>query len=167
MRRKVLGRHPFVQRLSCKSRAKASVCKRRHDWNDAVSKGSESVHPRGSPMRSSTKRGFKRGVPSEKFAPGVEIAGAGGKDWQAGHSRAVAAKSSPPDPRFFRLALASRPPVGTLGVGQNRACRSSPGSSLRSPPRDRKESEAGVCQLMTCLANSPPPPAVLPRLSVF
>ena len=42
-----------------------------------------------------------------------------------------------------------RPPFGTFGVGH---CSTA---------------VAGVCHAITCLANSPPPPAVLPEASVF
>lgn len=59
-------------------------------------------------------------------------------------------RSTPPDPLAAFDALASGPRVGTLGVGQKRACWSSPISCTRAPLRLRKLSAAGVCHTATC-----------------
>jgi len=62
-----------------------------------------------------------------------------------GHARTRVWRSIPPDPLAAFDVRVSGPRDGTVGVGQKRACWSSPISSLRAPPRQRKLSAAGVC----------------------
>lgn len=62
-------------------------------------------------------------------------------------------------------ALLSGPRVGTFGVDQSRACWSSPISSLRSPPRQRKLSVAGVCQDRLAPVSESVAPGWFPQLS--
>mgnify|MGYP007003532378 CR=1 FL=1 len=50
-------------------------------------------------------------------------------------------------PAYLACSMSSNVAMLLVGVGHVRACRSSPISSLRSPPRLLKLSVAGVCQL--------------------